>query len=282
MNDRFARERVMHGMRKRKLRVVRSVLVAPRMQRVTLGGEELEGFSAPGPADHVKLFFPDPADGKIYSPEFVDGRRVIPEGSGEIIVRDYTPYAFRPDATGGPELDFDFVLHGEAEGEQGGPAAAWAAQAKPGDELVVGGPRGSALPPQNVDAAILVADESALPATSRWLDALEGTPVIGLFSVADEGTSEYLASRAGEGRDLRWFTGDDRDQQVAEALQSLTIDEGTLVFLAGEASSLVPLRRHLRRELGLSKQQADVQGYWKRGVVALDHHAPLDATDPED
>ncbi|NLA65332.1 MAG: siderophore-interacting protein [Leucobacter sp.] len=281
MVDVFERERVMHGISRRKLTVLRSELVAPRMQRVTLGGAELEGFVAFGPADHVKVFLPDPADGKIYAPEFVDGRRVIPEGSGEIIVRDYTPYSFRPDAEDGPELDIDFVLHGDGS-EQGGPAPAWAASAKPGSELVIAGPRGSVLAPVGAASAILVADESALPAAARWLDAFADTPVIGLFAVADAGTASYLASREGSGRELRWFTGEDRDAQVAEALRGIEIGEATFVFAAGEANSLIGLRKYLRRELGLPKDQVNVQGYWKRGVVALDHHASLDPSDPED
>lgn len=268
MSERFARERLRHDLVRRRLRVLRTSRPAPGFVRVTLGGEDLAGFAAPGPADHVKMFFPAP--------------------DGETASRDYTPYAFRADAEGGPELDVDFVLHGEGGaggGPGGGPAADWAANAAPGDEIAIGGPRGSALPPRDVERAVLVADESALPAAARWLDAfgaLGDVPVTGLFAVADEATSAYLADREGPRRDLRWFAGQDRDARLADALHGLDIDEGTFLFLAGEATALIPLRRHLRRELGLPKAQAEVNGYWKRGTVALDHHAPLDPADPED
>lgn len=280
MADRFERKRVMHELARRKITVLRSELVAANMQRVTFGGADLDGFVAPGPADHVKVFFPDPADGEVHAPEFVDGRRVIPEGSGEIIVRDYTPYAFRPDAEGGPELDIEFMLHGD-DG-QGGPAATWAANAQPGNELIIAGPRGSVLAPTGIGSAILVADESALPATARWLDLLGETPVVGLFSVENPDTASYLSSREKSSRDLRWFSGVDRDAQIEETLRGLPIHDDTIVFIAGEAGALITLRRYLRRELGLSKHQANVDGYWKRGVIALDHHAPLDPSDPED
>ncbi len=260
MTERFARERVRHELRRRALSVLRIAEAAPGMVRITLGGADLEGFDAPGPADHVKVF--------------------LPAGDGETVMRDYTPRAFRPAAEGGPELDLDFVVHGH-QGAPGGPAAAWASSARPGDGIEIGGPRGSALPPSGVDAAILVADESALPAAARWIDALGDTPVTGLFSVADEGVSAYLAAHEGPGRDFRWFTGADRDARVAEALRGTAIGEGTFLFLAGEATALVPMRRYLRRELGLPKGQLDVSGYWKRGTAGLDHHAPLDPDDED-
>lgn len=261
MSERFARERVRHELIRRRLRVLRTSRPAPGFARVTLVGEDLAGFSAPGPADHVKMFFPAP--------------------DGETAARDYTPCAFRPDAEGGPELDIDFVLHGEGGGP-GGPAAAWAMNAEPGDEISIGGPRGSALPPVGVDRLVLVADESALPACARWLDALGEVPVTGLFWVADASASAYLADRERPGRELRWFSGEQGAAGVEQALRALAIDDGTFLFLAGEAGALIPLRRYLRRELGLPKDQVEVHGYWKRGTVALDHHAPLDPADPED
>jgi NADPH-dependent ferric siderophore reductase len=279
VSERFARERVMHELKRRMLKVVRVEDVAARMRRITLAGSDLDGFVTRGPGDHVKVFFPDPATGELVETEWKDGRPQA-VGAGEVISRDYTPYAYRAEGPQGPELDLDFVLHGD--GGLGGPASAWAAQASPGDQVRLGGPRGSLLPPTDVDAAILVADESALPSVARWLDVLAGVPVIGLFSVEDPATATYLASHESAERDLRWFSGADRDEQVAEALRGLEISEGTFLFLAGEANSLVPLRRYLRRELGLGKNQVEVRGYWKRGTVALDHHAPIDPADPED
>src|SRR5699024_4208565 len=130
----------------------------PRFVRVTLGGDELAGFSAPGPADHVKLFFPVPG--------------------GEPVSRDYTPFAFRADDSGGPELDIDFYLHHSAD-SQGGPAISWATAAKPGGPIRIGGPRGSHLAPGDADDGILVADETALPAGARWLDAFGETAAAG-------------------------------------------------------------------------------------------------------
>lgn len=275
MTEVFARERTMHDIHTRRVRVLRTARIAPKMVRITLGGDDLAGFSADGPADHVKVFFPDPETGVLTVPEPGGFRKPREAGAPEIILRDYTPLAFRPHAEGGPELDLDFVLHGDH-----GVAAAWAAQAKPGDELGIGGPRASVLAPAGADSAIIIADESALPAATRWLQAFDASvPMTGLFFVEDAATSGYLEGIGGENRDLRWFAGADRASAVESALRALNIGERTFVFLAGEATTLIPLRRYLRRELGLSKAQADVHGYWKTGEVALDHHAPLDPTD---
>lgn len=278
MSDVFARERTMLELKMRRVRVLRTAEVTPSITRVTLGGSDLEGFGAKGPADHVKVFFPDPETGVLTVPEPGGMRKPREAGAPAIIVRDYTPYAYRPDADGGPEIDIDFVIHGDH-----GVAAPWAARATAGDELGIGGPRGTVGAPLGADSVIIVADETALPATSRWLDAFGSeVPVTGLFFVSDESAAAYLADRAGERREFHWFTGQDRAARVEEALRAASIGERTFVFLAGEAGALIPLRRYLRRELGLSKAQADVHGYWKLGEVALDHHAPIDPSDPED
>ncbi len=265
-------------LRMRRVRVLRTAEVTPSIKRITLGGSDLEGFAANGPADHVKVFLPDPETGVLTVPEPGKMRQPRDPGAPAIIVRDYTPYAFRADAAGGPELDIDFVIHGDH-----GVAAPWAARAAEGDELGIGGPRGSVAAPTGADSAIIIADETAFPAASRWLDAFgPEVPVTGLFFVADESSTAYFSSRDGAHRELRWFTGAERAERLEEALRAAAIGERTFVFLAGEANTLIPLRRYLRRELGLSKAQADVHGYWKLGEVALDHHAPLDPSDPED
>ena len=42
----------------RLLQVRRSIRVTPRMVRVTLGGDELAGFTGTGPDRRIKMFFP--------------------------------------------------------------------------------------------------------------------------------------------------------------------------------------------------------------------------------
>ncbi|CAN5319387.1 siderophore-interacting protein [soil metagenome] len=239
--------------------------VVPSIVRVTLAGPELTGFASVGPTDHVKLFFPDPATGEL------------------TISRDYTPLGVHMDADGGATLDLDFVLHGD-DGHSGesGPASAWAAQASVGDELAVAGPRGSRLVPAGLEKLLVIADETALPSTRRWLGVVPvSTSITALFDVADESVSGYFEGRD-ERVDAEWLFRTEGSGQLEESLRSLgPIDGGTFVFMAGEATTLIPLRRYLRHELGLPAAQVAASGYWKRGITNLDHHAPLDPSDPD-
>lgn len=265
-----ASEVVRYPLRVRHVHVAATERLAPSMVRITFAGDSLEGFTAPAPSDHVKMFFPD-SDGRLATPTVVDDRPVPPE-TGTVLARDYTPLRFRADAG---ELDVDFVLHGDD-----GPASAWAARAEAGSPLAFAGPRGSHLPPDGVRDAVVVADETALPAARRWIQHyVPEVSVTGLFCVADPGVTGYLDDVEGGSR--TWLTGPDRASEVLELLRALTITGSTFVFLAGEAGMIMPLRRYLRHELKLPREQVDAHGYWKQGTINLDHHAPLDPSDPD-
>jgi len=249
---RFARRAVRHELASRDLVVASVRRVTDAIVRVTLTGDALEGFAADGPADHVKLVF----------------------GSAEAgtrVARDYTPLRFRPET---PELDIDFVLHAHD-----GPAAAWARSAAPGDTLTVAGPRGSRLVPEGMDGLVLVVDESAFPAAERWLRLTPpAVPVTLLADAPDEGVAAYFADAA-TGREVDTRVVHEPEEVVA--ILDTVPAEGAFFFLAGEATRLIPLRRHLRRTRGLPREQVQASGYWKRGVAGLDHHAPVDPSDPD-
>ncbi|GHD82272.1 NADPH-dependent ferric siderophore reductase [Salinibacterium amurskyense] len=273
----FERESVKHPLAARRLSVSAVNYPAPSIARITLSGDELEGFISSGPTDHVKAFFPDPATGVLTAPTMTeDGLKRV--GEGKVFSRDYTPLGFRSH-DGHHELDIDFVVHGDE-----GPASAWAGKAKVGDEIVIAGPRGSKLLPQGATHVILIADETALPAASRWIEMLPtSVRITALFDVADESVESYFSEELNARMDAQWFYRRDGLGQLEAALRALgEIGESTFVFLAGEATTLVPLRRYLRRELGLPKQQVTADGYWRRGVTDADHHAPIDPSDPED
>ncbi len=270
----FSREHVRHPLAVRRLRVSVVERVVPNIVRVTLTGPELAGFSSSGPSDHVKVFFPDPATGILTLPE-VDAQGLRRGEEGIVISRDYTPRAIRPAEL---ELDLDIVIHGVD-----GPASAWAQYAKVGDELGIGGPRGSRFVPSGIEKLLVVADETALPATGRWLELLPAeVPVTGLFHVVDESVEGYFEGSATPRLDAEWITHADGHAALEESLRSLgRIDDATFVFLAGDAELLVPLRRYLRHELFLPAEQVSASGYWRRGITNLDHRAPLDPSDPD-
>lgn len=270
------RDSVRHPLVVRRLIVSAVSHPTPNIARITLSGDELASFESSGPTDHIKVFFPDPATGVLNAPTMTaDG---LQPASGPVISRDYTPLGFRSH-DGHHELDVDFVVHGDE-----GPASAWAGHATVGDPLVIAGPRGSKLLPQEATHVILIADETALPSCSRWIDMLPtSVNITAIFDVADESAKSYFSTDQQARISAEWLYRRDGLGQLDAALHALgEIGESTFVFLAGEAGTLVSLRRYLRRELGLPKQQVAVEGYWRRGVTNADHHEPIDPSDPED
>ena len=264
---------VRHEPAVRRLNVAAIRKLSPGFVRITLTGDDLVGFVSSGPAEHCKLFLPDPATGTISAPTLVDGAMQRPE-RGSMIVRDYTPREFRGGES--PELDFDFYLHGD------GPASAWAAAAAVGDPLVVAGPRASRMPPVGAARVALAADESALPALARWIETLPAEVEIVVFAtVSNESDAAYLEPAHVNRARLVWV--DNQTDALERALRACgPISDDTYVWAAGEATSLIPVRRYLRRELGLPASQVKVDGYWKQGEAGRDHHAPIDPADPDD
>lgn len=278
--ERFAREGGRNRFTARRATVIRVERVAPPIVRVTVGGADFDDFASAGPADHVRVYFPDPATGELVAP--------APAGPGEdgvirpdraSISRDFTPL---PRAVGGGfEVDLDFFVH-----QDPGPASSWAESAQPGDELVILGPRGSRRAPQLIDGLVLICDETSLPSASRWVrDVPPGTAVDIIAAISDAGAwvSGYVGGAPGVDVRTHVVAPDAAGAGILAALDNVSpIGEGTFVWAAGEASSLVPVRRHLRRTLGLRPAQAQVSGYWRRGVEAFDHHAPIDPFDPDE
>ncbi len=147
--------RVRHEPRRRMLTVKQVERLTPTMARITLGGD-LAGFNSASYDDHVKVFFPLPGRNAPTLPEpGPDGKPL--EGVERSPGRDYTPRHYDPAKD---ELIIDFALH------DAGPATTWAEHAKPGEQLAVGGPRGSFVVPDDFDWYLFIGDETA-PARDR-------------------------------------------------------------------------------------------------------------------
>ncbi|WP_314503020.1 siderophore-interacting protein [uncultured Microbacterium sp.] len=275
---RFARDGGRNRFTARRATVLRVERVAPPMVRVTVSGADFTDFTSTGPADHVRVFFPDAATGDLVAPTPVGpGEDGIIRPDGPAISRDFTPLPRTVE--GGIEIDLDFFVHADP-----GPASSWAASARPGNDIVILGPRGSRRAPQDIDGLLLICDETSLPSASRWVrEVPPGTPVQVIATVTGDArwVADYLGALPGVS--VLTVAPDGSGAAVLDALARLApIGEGTFVWAAGEAASLVPVRRHLRRTLGLSAAQAQVSGYWRRGVEAFDHHAPIDPFDPDE
>jgi NADPH-dependent ferric siderophore reductase len=252
--------RVRHELKRRELEVRRVQALTAQMRRVTLGGEALDGFSSAAADDHCKLFFPQPgAPPPLPVPE--------PAGGPAPNARDYTPRRYDAASL---ELDFDFVLHGD------GPAASWAAQARPGQTLVVGGPRGSFVVADDFDWYLLIGDETALPAIGRRLEELRSdTRVLAVIEV--ESDSEQLPLQSRAALSLQWLhrgaEAPGGAQRLLAAVQRLVLPAGDgYVWIACESQVARVLREHLI-ERGQNRAWIKAAGYWRRGAAAThDNH----------
>lgn len=265
MPDPRAPQRLRHPLRFRRLEVLRRAQITPHLIRITLTGEELQGFFSPGFDDHAKLLFPDPATGQLQLPTVSsDGKPLWGDGPRPA-ARDYTPRSY--DAQAG-ELVFDFALH------QAGPATAWAERARPGNIIGVGGPRGSFVLPVDFDGHILIGDDTALPAIWRRLQELPAqTRVLVLAEVDSPQDEVALPTRAQA--DIRWVYRQDRPLAapgagLLQALQQVDLPSGDVfAWIACESGAAKALRAYLVTQRSWPARRVRASGYWRLGSAAI-------------
>ena len=250
--------RVRHELKRRKLAVLRSERISPSMVRLVLGGDDLAGFVSLGFDDHVKIFIPPPG-----AMESRPQGAAPPEGAEPPAMRDFTPRRY--DAEAG-ELTIDFALH------EAGPATAWAANAKPGDFLEIGGPRGSMIVPAEFGLHVLIGDDTAIPAIARRLEELP-SGVRAQVIVEVEGPDHQLNLPSDAKFELTWAhrTGSPAGEALLEAVRSANLTGGGDVYAwaACESSVAKLLRNHLVDERRFDPKRVKAAGYWKRGATAV-------------
>ncbi|MFE9058161.1 siderophore-interacting protein [Streptomyces mutabilis] len=237
--------------------VVRTERLTPHMQRVVLGGEELSAFSADTCTDHyVKLLFPP--EGVTY-PEPFDMERVREEFPREQwpVTRTYTVRQWDAEHR---EMTLDFVIHGDE-----GLAGPWAKRVQPGETVRFLGPGGAYAPDPAADWHLLAGDESALPAIARSLEALpDGAHAFAFVEVEGEQEEQKIDSDV----EVVWLHRGDRPvgQALVEAVRGLDFPEGRVhAFVHGEAACVKELRRFLRVEREIPREDLSISGYWRLG-----------------
>ncbi|AKJ14241.1 FAD-binding protein [Streptomyces incarnatus] len=241
----------------RTAHVVRTERLTPHMQRVVLGGGGLADFAADTCTDHyVKLLFSP--DGVTY-PEPFDLERIRAEFPQEQwpVTRTYTVRAWNAEHR---ELTLDFVVHGDE-----GLAGPWATRVRPGETVRFMGPGGAYAPDPAADWHLLAGDESALPAIARSLEALPaGARAHAFVEVSGPEEEQKIDS------DVRvvWLHRGDRPvgQALLEAVRTLEFPEGRVhAFVHGEAGFVKELRRLLRVERDIPREDLSISGYWRLG-----------------
>lgn len=250
-------ERVRHDTRRRVLTVEAIEQLSPLMRRITLRSPELHDFVSASPDDHIKLFFPTGDEGPDERPP----------------MRDFTPRAF--DTVAGT-LVIDFALH------DAGPATRWATEARPGDTLHIGGPRGSAVIPDDFDWYLLIGDETALPAIGRRVEGLRaGVPVTTLVAVASAEEAQHFGTLAAW--TPAWAVRDERDdaELLIERFDQLARPEGDgFVWIAAESGVVRAVRAHVLDALGHPREWIKAAGYWTRGEAGAQGRIRDEETTP--
>ncbi|MZD05861.1 SIP domain-containing protein, partial [Streptomyces sp. SID5785] len=189
------------------------------------------------------------------------------------VLRNYTVRAHRPDGPEGPELDVDFVLHGdpgdpgEENGHAAGPAATWASTCSVGDSVVLVDEGIGFNRPDDLRSVVLVADESGLPALAGVLaslpDDITGTAVAEVPTPEDR--QELIAP---PGVEIVWVergtTGPPVPGVAAlERARSLPLPEVPFYgWVVGESGLATGLRRHWVAQ-GVPKDRIMFCGYWR-------------------
>ena len=255
--DPRAPQRIRHETRMRLLDVVGVTDITPRMRRVRLKGD-MTGFASPGHADHIKAFFFPPGVAPKLAPIDPNGAEFAPGERPQM--RDYTPRAFD---VGAGTLDLDFVLHGD------GPASSWASQVAVGQQLVIGGPRGSLITPMTFDWYLLAGDETAIPALARRLAELPaGARVLAIIEVDDRADHQPFPSDADVSLTYLYRNGQPAGTTslILDRIRVTQFPQGAaFAYVAGEAGMSKAVRLHLTDERGFNIEYIKAAGYWTLG-----------------
>ena len=200
-----------------EVEVVSVERLSPSFVRVELGGAELGEFGVDGERydQRIKLIFPDPVSGGITSVADADESWLaswldLPtEERGHM--RTYTIRDVRSSGVD-TAIVVDIVLH--LAGDQVGPGSNWAADAAPGDRLVMLAPR-AGFPYGGIEFApavgadlLLVADETAVPAVCTILEQLSPTATGAAFLEVPS-AADFLDVRGPEGVSVTWLARGD-------------------------------------------------------------------------
>ena len=243
--------------------VVRVEPLTPHMVRVVLSGDELQGFTTRGPAEHLKVNFPPPGEAKVALPDWGPEGPILREGQQRPLNRTYTPRRWDEEAG---ELSVDFLLHGE------GPGANWAQQARPGQLVAVSHqPGGAYKVDAEADWYLIGGDEAALPAVATLLEALPSSCFAHVFvEVAD--AEEELTLESPARFQVTWLhhggAAGRVGRRLEQAVRDFVLPAGNgRVWVGCEANVMRDIRRHLLSERGMDRARAHTQGYWKYGAV---------------
>ncbi|OQQ32189.1 NADPH-dependent ferric siderophore reductase [Prescottella equi] len=256
----------------REVEVLRVEDVTPGMRRVIVGGSAMDSHVRDGvrlPAvctngfdDDVKLLPVDPQTGALPFdvPRNTDTGAVDwPAGSFQYS-RTYTVRSYDADTR---EMAIDFAEH------EGGLASDWAYRVRPGETILMAGPKHSASLPREAEWMLVAGDQTALPAIARCLEMLPADmPATVVIEVAEPSHRQELKSEAPV--EITWLFRSENGgkSRLVETVQAARWRPGQpYLWVAGEALTIKPLRRWAKQDRAIPKQFVEITGYWRQREV---------------
>jgi NADPH-dependent ferric siderophore reductase len=229
--------------------------LTPWMARVTLGGEELTGFTVGQPAASVRLLLPTPGEVDFVMPAWDGNVFLLPSGE-RATIRTFTPRLFDSVAN---ELSLDVVIH------ETGVASNWAQRASAGDPAAISGPGRGYTIDRAAAAFILAGDETAIPAIGQLLETLPNDRSVQVIIEVRHPAAQLRLSDH-HPANVDWLEpapGTAPGAALFQAVAAAVIEPNTVVWAAGEAAAMQRIRRHLFDERDLPRAAVTARGYWK-------------------
>ncbi len=247
-----------------------------RVRRITFTSPDLTRLNSVAPDQQIKLFFSrNSAPPELPRPE-VDhdvGRwysrfLAIPEVERPWL-RTYSIQNFRPQLA---EIAVDFATHG---GDQIGPGTRWALQAQPGQRIGFYGSAPSHFRPWSGQPwRLLVGDETAFGAMSAIIRDLPASIQLRVIAQTEHPPPwPELAN-------VQYLWAGPADDQLLQAVRKSPLPYGSgHAWLAGEASVVRSLRRHLQQDRGFTRENISFTGYWRKRLSTDDELTAEDIAD---
>lgn len=250
--QRVTRKKMANRRKAKQLVVTNAFQLTPNMRRLTLHGEALSSFPADAAGAYFKLAF--------------SGNDVQ-----AATLRTYTVSNYRSETQ---EIDVDFVLHADSDGNTSGVAATWAMKAEPGDTISIFGPGSASFINADANWYLLAADMTALPALTANLKRLpanaKGYVVVEIISKEDKQPLQLP-----EGMEMIWVVnpnpGSD-DSSLFHAIKKLHWSPGIVsVWAACEFKTMKKIRQYIRHDRLVEKSHLYISSYWKKGLQEEEH-----------
>lgn len=224
------------------------------MLRLELGGEELDGLPPAGPAASIRLVVPWAGD-EFEVPTWTGNEFLLSDGRRPAL-RTFTPVDFDRESN---QLTLDIVRHG------GGAISEWAEAANVGDCAAISGPgRGEAIDP-DAHRYILLGDETAIPAIRQMIEVIPAATKIDAH-IETVSAQARLELPTHPHLSVTWHDADADAPpctQIRAAIATLSIEDSTRVWAAGEAAAVQAIRKYLFIDRGVPRHHTSIRGYWK-------------------